>query len=239
MSDPVQHVPFFGMTGDYESDHSSMLATWLDLGYTAGNVPGGGQPERTCHAFPAAFFNNGQGVYKQGRADHVFTMGEDDLPRARRSHENPMRDLTVDVFHANEDGTKGELLTEFAPFYYSDGRLPPRVPIPSSTCRNRRPPPRRIPRISRRLPTAGCVFEAVGTRGVGAAQNGENTDTWVSEPFIVREVPVDPGAGGPRRRSAQRLDGDGSRHHSTAARRHRPRWRLGWRWQGYPRFPSR
>ena len=193
----TQHVPFFGMTGDYETDRNFLLANWMDIsGYTAEQLESIGYDPYEPAMPPATFYLTEAGTYSRAEADRVFTMNDGDVPAIGVATENPMQELTVNIFHANEDGTKGELLTEFAPLYYSDGR-PATGAYSLISLWDGTYQASADPADIREASNGRYVFEASGTRGVGAAQNGENIDTWVTEPFILRELPVDPQPEGP------------------------------------------
>ena len=193
----VQRVPFFGMTGDYERDRNFLLANWMDIsGYTAEQLVAIGYDPYAPAMPPAIFYLTSAGSYSRAQANRTFTMDGGDLPGIGVATENPMQNLTVNIFHANEDGTKGELLSEFAPLYHSDGR-PATSAYTIIALWDGTYQASADPADIREAPNGRYMLEASGTRGVGAAANGENTDTWVTQPFIVREIPVDPEPEGP------------------------------------------
>ncbi len=181
----VQRVPFFGLKGDYETDRPFLLANWMDItGYPASALEALGYDPYAPVTPPATFYSIGGGSYAQANVDRSFTMDGDDVPALAVSAENPIQSLTAHVYHAKADGSKGKLLTSFAPLYRSNSFAVTSGPVIISRW-NGTYQASNDPTDIATAPNGRYVFEVVASRGVGQATNGKNTDEWVTTPFIV------------------------------------------------------
>ncbi len=188
----IQRVPFFGMTGDYETDRPFLLANWMDItGYPANVLEALGYDPYAPVTPPAMFYSVGGGSYALAESGHSFTMTDGDIPALAVSAENPIQSLTVNVYHANGDGSKGQLLTSFAPLYRSNSFAATGgyviISLWDGTYQASNDP-----QDIAMAPNGSYVFEVVASRGVGQATNGHNTDEWVAAPIVVN-APVTPG----------------------------------------------
>ncbi|MDO4887916.1 MAG: S8 family serine peptidase [Actinomycetaceae bacterium] len=115
--------------------------------------------------------------------DHVYTMTGHDFPRVLMHIENPVSSLDVRVYHANDDGSKGEPAGDYNYAYRSDGRG---VDTDVSTfswdgkIRSSQSDEDAAP-----APDGRYVLEARVTKGLGAAQDGRNTEVYTSNAFVV------------------------------------------------------
>ncbi|MFT3942701.1 MAG: S8 family serine peptidase [Ancrocorticia sp.] len=188
----VQRVPFFGMKGDYETDRPFLLANWMDItGYPASALEALGYDPYAPVTPPATFYSVGSGNYAQAGANRPFTMIGDDIPALAVSAENPIQSLTANVYHANEDGSKGKLLTSFAPLYRSNSFAVTNGHVIISRW-NGTYQASKDPTDIATAPNGRYLFEVVASRGVGQAKNGKNTDEWVTVPFVL-DAPKAPG----------------------------------------------
>ena len=187
----VQQVPFFGMKGDYETDRPFLLANWMDItGYPASALEALGYDPYAPVTPPATFYSVG-GAYAPANPDRSFTMAGEDIPALAVSAENPIQSLTANVYHADADGSKGKLLTSFAPLYRSNSFAVTNGHVIISRW-NGTYQASKDPTDVAVAPNGRYVFEVVASRGVGQAKNGKNTDEWVTAPFIV-SAPQSPG----------------------------------------------
>ena len=198
----VQRIPFSGLNADYES-LPFIRSAWTygdvysaDL-LAANNIP----PSKRFYIEPSlgvlATCPNGRVVgtecadksatYAQVlSADHAYTMTGTDFPRLLLHFENPASHLDIRVYRAKDDGSKGEpagpdnyvhtsdavgVDTSFNQFAW-DGTV-------KKTADAKEPTP---------VADGRYVLEATITKGVGKAQDGENTEVFTSKPFVVRRT---------------------------------------------------
>ncbi len=185
----VLSVPFFGVKGDYETDRGFVLAT-LEQVYGLGMVESEGADPNALYAPPSLatscdensdcdtgyfYFIDGQG--------YTFDVTAGDIPGVALHIENPIRRLTIEAFHAQEDGSKGAPASEYGPVYVSDGEgATPSYDLFSwdGKIQKSEDPADREPAAEGRY-----VFEVTATKGMGQATKSENTETWLSQPFIL------------------------------------------------------
>lgn len=188
----IQRVPFFGMKGDYETDRPFLLANWMDItGYPASALEALGYDPYAPVTPPATFYSVGGGNYAQAESGRSFTMTGTDIPALAVSAENPIQSLTANIYHANADGSKGKLLTSFAPLYRSNSFAVTNGYVIISRW-NGTYQASKDPLDLAVAPNGSYVFEVVASRGVGQAKNDKNTDEWVTAPFVVN-APQAPG----------------------------------------------
>ena len=196
----VQHIPFAGLNADYES------LGFLHSKWTYGDAVPKDTREQTGHE-PTDPLNiqpslgvvsscpNGRVVEIEcgdsqadyapvEENDHVYSMKGYDVPRVIMHVENPVSKLEVAAYHANADGSKGKPIAKdnivfslngygFKPGITDigwDGKV---------ASDNGKAP----------VPDGRYILEVTATKGTGHAQNGKNTETFTSRPFVVRSNP--------------------------------------------------
>lgn len=133
-------------------------------------------------------------------ADHVYSMKGHDFPRILLHIDTPVSKFDMRVYHANEDGSKGAAAGPYNYVYQSDGEgADPSFQQFSwdGTVKDSK-----SAKKGTEVPNGRYVLEVTVTKGLGQAQNGENTEVFTTKPFVVREVPktkppVDPPADPP------------------------------------------
>ncbi|MFT3943160.1 MAG: S8 family serine peptidase [Ancrocorticia sp.] len=181
-------VPFFGVVGDYESDRGFILPT---LGQVYGREfmkEQGQDPDApysvpllatACHDFTVCE----RGSFEVVDAGYSFDIASGDLPGVAIHIENPIRALSLEAFHANEDGSKGAPVSTFGPFYHVDAAgATPGYSLQQwdGTRQNSEDPSDRSP-----VAEGDYVVEVTAIKGMGEATKSENTESWLSQPFTV------------------------------------------------------
>ena len=182
-------VPFFGVVGDYETDRGFMFPT---LGQVYGRhfIESEGRDPDALYSKPGLatmcydFTICQPDTFKFIDGDYTFDIAAGDLPSVAIHIENPIRALSIEAFHATDDGSKGAPVSTFGPFYRSDaeGSTPTyTVPQWDGTVQNSADPADRSPVAAGRY-----VLEVTATKGMGQAAKSENTETWLSQDFSVK-----------------------------------------------------
>ncbi len=189
-------VPFFGITGDYETDRGFLLTT-LGQVFDQSYIDELGADPNDLYAPPGlasgcdASGECGGGTLNFVEEDYIFDTDTGDVPGIVVHIENPVRKLTVEAFHANDDGTKGAPVSDYGPFYISDGEGA--VPFYKlyqwdATVQTS------DDAAERELVESGrYVLEVTAIKGMGQATKGPNTESWVSPAFNVVTATVPPG----------------------------------------------
>lgn len=199
----TMRVPFQGLSGDYEQ----LSAIYPKLTY--GDVFDadvlnilGIDPKRKFAIEPSLGIvskcpngrlegvdcadDDGEYDFVEG-ADHVYSMRGYDFPRILLHIDTPVSKFDMRVYKANEDGSKGEAVGPYNYVYRSDGQGADSgfqqfswdgTVKASETAKESTP-----------VPDGRYILEVTVTKGLGKAQNGENTEVFATKPFIVREVP--------------------------------------------------
>ncbi|MFT3943300.1 MAG: S8 family serine peptidase [Ancrocorticia sp.] len=181
-------VPFFGMTGDYETDRGYLLATYGQL-WDQAILDAWGVDRDDIYAPPSLASgcdltgNCASGYPQPIEEGYIFNVEAGDIPGIALFVVNPLRSLKIEAFHANDDGTKGAPVSDYGPFYTSDGEgafLGYRLYQWDATVQASDDP------ADRRLVEPGrYVIEATAIKGMGQATKGPNTESWVSPVFTV------------------------------------------------------
>lgn len=185
-------IPFLGMTGDYETDRTFIYSTYGEV-YGQETVAGWGMDPNEPYMSPSlatscvSAGNCTGGGFDFVDDGYVFDFEAGDIPGVAIHIENPVRKLTVEAFHANDDGTKGAPVSAYGPFYISNGEGTfPYYDLYQwdATVQVSDDP------ADRRLVEPGrYVIEVTATKGMGHATKGSATETWLSPSFTVTGVP--------------------------------------------------
>ena len=98
--------------------------------------------------------------------------------------ENPVSKLEVAAYHANADGSKGKPAGKDNIVFRSDG-----VGADISAWNYAWDGTVASDNGKTPVPDGRYVLEVTATKGTGHAQNGKNTETFTSRPFVVRSNP--------------------------------------------------
>ena len=196
----VQHIPFAGLNADYESlGFLYSKWTWGDIRPNNTREQTGHEPTDLLDIQPSlgvvSSCPNGRvlGIEcadKQAdyapveENDHVYSMKGYDVPRVIMHVENPVSKLEVAAYHANADGSKGKPIAKDNIVFSLNGYgfKPGITDIGwdgTVASGNGKAP----------VPDGRYVLEVTATKGTGHAQNGKNTETFTSRPFVVRSNP--------------------------------------------------
>jgi len=196
----VQHIPFAGLNADYES------LGFLHSKWTYGDAVPRDTREQTGHE-PTDPLNiqpslgvvsscpNGRVVEIEcgdsqadyapvEENDHVYSMKGYDVPRVIMHVENPLSKLEVAAYHANADGSKGKPAGKDNIVFRSDG-----VGADTSAWNYAWDGTVASDNGKAPVPDGRYILEVTATKGTGHAQNGKNTETFTSRPFVVRSNP--------------------------------------------------
>ena len=196
----VQHIPFAGLNADYES------LGFLHSKWTYGDAVPRDTREQTGHE-PTDPLNiqpslgvvsscpNGRVVEIEcgdsqadyapvEENDHVYSMKGYDVPRVIMHVENPVSKLEVAAYHANADGSKGKPAGKDNIVFRSDG-----VGADTSAWNYAWDGTVASDNGKAPVPDGRYILEVTATKGTGHAQNGKNTETFTSRPFVVRSNP--------------------------------------------------
>ena len=193
----VQHIPFAGLNADYESlgflydkwtrgdafsdsqgeDAKELLNNQPSL-FAILSCPNGRVEKSEC-------LDPNKGYKFIEDNDHVYSMREYDVPNILVHIENPVSKFEIAVYKANADGSKGKPAGKNNIVYHSDGEgITPggdrTFPWDGTVASDNGKAP---------VPDGRYVLEVTATKGTGHAQNGKNTETFTSRPFVVRSNP--------------------------------------------------
>ncbi|MCF2706211.1 S8 family serine peptidase [Arcanobacterium haemolyticum] len=202
-------VPFFGLKGDYEMDRPFLysLDTYGDffpeeILVEAGYNPADHIPNAWLAYFTACDkFLEDQCVQKNsGRAyanpDNVYRMEQPDsypifdYPTVNIALESPVTRIAIEVYKANADGTLGDILST------TPVRLEDAIGVGGEAWSWNGKYTAEDGSIAT-APNGRYAFKIIVTKGVGHANTGneaDNYDSWISEPFIIRNIEVTPEA---------------------------------------------
>ena len=191
----VQHIPFAGLNADYES-LGFLHSEWTANDLTPNEPPSDDYAGKIYIEPNLAFVSScpsGRVVDAQcpdatlslvSKDDHTYSMNGYDVPNVVVHIENPVSKLEVAAYHANADGSKGKPIAKDNIVFSLNGYgFKPGITdigwdgtIASG---NGKAP----------VPDGRYVLEVTATKGTGHAQNGKNTETFTSRPFVVRSNP--------------------------------------------------
>lgn len=177
-------IPFFGVAGDYETDRGFVVATNNQVYGHSGALDLGMDPDALYDgpvlAVDCRTSNECIGPFEEITSDdHSFDVEHGDFPVIGYHVESPVRGITLDVFHANEDGTKGAPVsqqpvlrlgatgvTSDLQYVAWDGTV-----SDESGYEDYRP-----------VEAGRYVLELTAVKGIGS---GITTESWLSRPFVV------------------------------------------------------
>ena len=191
----VQHIPFAGLNADYES-LGFLRSEWTANDLTPNEPPSDDYAGKIYIEPNLAFVSScpsGRVVDAQcpdatlslvSKDDHTYSMNGYDVPNVVVHIENPVSKLEVAAYHANADGSKGKPIAKDNIFFSLNGYgfKPGTTDIGwdgKVASGNGKAP----------VPDGRYVLEVTATKGTGHAQNGKNTETFTSRPFVVRSNP--------------------------------------------------
>ena len=191
----VQHIPFAGLNADYES-LGFLHSEWTANDLTPNEPPSDDYAGKIYIEPNLAFVSScpsGRVVDAQcpdatlslvSKDDHTYSMNGYDVPNVVVHIENPVSKLEVAAYHANADGSKGKPAGKDNIVFRSDG-----VGADISAWNYAWDGTVASDNGKTPVPDGRYVLEVTATKGTGHAQNGKNTETFTSRPFVVRSNP--------------------------------------------------
>ena len=191
----VQHIPFAGLNADYES-LGFLRSEWTANDLTPNEPPSDDYAGKIYIEPNLAFVSScpsGRVVDAQcpdatlslvSKDDHTYSMNGYDVPNVVVHIENPVSKLEVAAYHANADGSKGKPAGKDNIVFRSDG-----VGADISAWNYAWDGTVASDNGKAPVPDGRYVLEVTATKGTGHAQNGKNTETFTSRPFVVRSNP--------------------------------------------------
>ena len=191
----VQHIPFAGLNADYES-LGFLRSEWTANDLTPNEPPSDNYAGKIYIEPNLAFVSScpsGRVVDAQcpdatlslvSKDDHTYSMNGYDVPNVVVHIENPVSKLEVAAYHANADGSKGKPAGKDNIVFRSDG-----VGADISAWNYAWDGTVASDNGKTPVPDGRYVLEVTATKGTGHAQNGKNTETFTSRPFVVRSNP--------------------------------------------------
>ena len=191
----VQHIPFAGLNADYES-LGFLRSEWTANDLTPNEPPSDDYAGKIYIEPNLAFVSScpsGRVVDAQcpdatlslvSKDDHTYSMNGYDVPNVVVHIENPVSKLEVAAYHANADGSKGKPAGKDNIVFRSDG-----VGADISAWNYAWDGTVASDNGKTPVPDGRYVLEVTATKGTGHAQNGKNTETFTSRPFVVRSNP--------------------------------------------------
>ena len=191
----VQHIPFAGLNADYES-LGFLHSEWTANDLTPNEPPSDDYAGKIYIEPNLAFVSScpsGRVVDAQcpdatlslvSKDDHTYSMNGYDVPNVVVHIENPVSKLEVAAYHANADGSKGKPAGKDNIVFRSDG-----VGADTSAWNYAWDGTVASDNGKAPVPDGRYVLEVTATKGTGHAQNGKNTETFTSRPFVVRSNP--------------------------------------------------
>ena len=191
----VQHIPFAGLNADYES-LGFLHSEWTANDLTPNEPPSDDYAGKIYIEPNLAFVSScpsGRVVDAQcpdatlslvSKDDHTYSMNGYDVPNVVVHIENPVSKLEVAAYHANADGSKGKPAGKDNIVFRSDG-----VGADTSAWNYAWDGTVASDNGKAPVPDGRYILEVTATKGTGHAQNGKNTETFTSRPFVVRSNP--------------------------------------------------
>ena len=191
----VQRIPFAGLNADYES-LGFLRSEWTANDLTPNEPPSDDYAGKIYIEPNLAFVSScpsGRVVDAQcpdatlslvSKDDHTYSMNGYDVPNVVVHIENPVSKLEVAAYHANADGSKGKPAGKDNIVFRSDG-----VGADISAWNYAWDGTVASDNGKTPVPDGRYVLEVTATKGTGHAQNGKNTETFTSRPFVVRSNP--------------------------------------------------
>ena len=191
----VQHIPFAGLNADYES-LGFLRSEWTANDLTPNEPPSDDYAGKIYIEPNLAFVSScpsGRVVDAQcpdatlslvSKDDHTYSMNGYDVPNVVVHIENPVSKLEVAAYHANADGSKGKPAGKDNIVFRSDG-----VGADTSAWNYAWDGTVASDNGKAPVPDGRYILEVTATKGTGHAQNGKNTETFTSRPFVVRSNP--------------------------------------------------